>query len=227
MTATQPQRSAGLRTAGLLVVALVALAAALTAGGAARAPLATAPALPLPTGEARCPTDGPATAAARAAAAAAAADWHMARYPFASREGPRALSLLAEARACLALAPRSGEGADDTASARDRAPPRNAAALLPTDAALAERTERYRVLITGDYRDRVTRVRHVLARRRPGLLGAGSGLPAAELEHVRADVGELLALLAGRDEEFVAELRGLQLELDAGGAGSALPGEGP
>jgi hypothetical protein len=73
---------------------------------------------------------------------------------------------------------------------------------------LARRAANYRARLTADYRDRVTRVRRAVVESR--------------LEPVRDDVAYLLELLSGQHGPFVAELRGLQLELDA--AGTAIGG---
>jgi len=84
------------------------------------------------------------------------------------------------------------------------------AAAPPADAAeLARRTARYRARVGADYRERVTRVRRALAQ--------------ARLELARDDVPYLLELLAGQQSAFVAELRGLQLDLDAAGAHQEAP----
>jgi hypothetical protein len=178
---------ADLRTVCLLVAALVALAAAFAAFGAAPRSRAAALTAPaLPSADARCQA-GNVTAAQRAAEATAGADAHMARYPFAPAEGLRALALLAEARDCLLLA----------------------GAAAGADRALAQRAASYRERVAADYRDHVTRVRHALAQRE-------AGNDDGELERVRDDVAYLLELLAGRQEPFVAELRGLHSELEAG-----------
>jgi hypothetical protein len=84
-------------------------------------------------------------------------------------------------------------------------------ALVPGTTArrdqLSRRAARHRARLTADYRDGVTRVRRAVEQSR--------------LEPARDDVAYLLELLSGQHGPFVAELRGLQLELDATFATSA------
>jgi hypothetical protein len=69
------------------------------------------------------------------------------------------------------------------------------------DSRLAERGAAYRTRIAADYHDHLTRLRHALA--------------SGDLPRAGEDVRYLRALLGERDAAFAAQLRAIELEIDA------------